>query len=144
MNYFEETVTIMLKDILAYTILWFLFRSVAKINCQMVPFKPKKRDDHTATLIHGKLYILGGFPSESVGKDFFYLDVSVPFNTQNLLGQDLSNVNTVPSHRNAASVNGGANNNMLFLYGGQNDTAMELVYTFDPQSNSWNIQKKIE
>src|ERR1051325_795587 len=124
----------MLKDILTYTILWLLFRSVAEINCQAVPFKPGRRYWHTATLINGKLYILGG-SGESVGKDFFYLDVSVPFNTQNLLWQDLSSVNTVPSHYGAASVNGGVNNNTLFLYGGTN-IAMELVYTFNPQSNS--------
>ena len=130
------------KDILAYTILWFLFQSVAEINCQTVPFKPEKRRWHTATLINSKLYILGGYSPSSgyVGKDFFYLDVSVPFNTQNLLWQDLSSVNTVPSLDGAASVNGGANNNTLFLYGGFN-TAMELVYTFNPQNNSWNIPK---
>ena len=75
----------MLKNTLAYTILWFLlFRSVAEINCQTVPFKPKGRDWHTATLIDNKLYILGGSPSKSVGKVFFYLDVSVPFNTHKL------------------------------------------------------------
>src|ERR1051325_9176577 len=120
----------MLKDILAYTILWFLFRSVAEINCQTVPFKPMGRSWHTATLINGKLYILDGISGYSVGKDFFYLDVSVPFDTQDLLWQNLSSVNSiVPPHFGAASVNGGANNNTLFLYGGDNYTAMELVYT---------------
>jgi N-acetylneuraminic acid mutarotase len=132
----------MLKNILAYTILWFIFRLVTEINCQPVPFKPEERLWHTATLINGKLYILGGYPIESVGKDFFYLDVSVPFNTQNLLWQDLSSVNTVPSHSDAASADGGADKNTLFLYGGNGEhTAMKLVYTFNPQNNSWNIPK---
>jgi len=141
---FEKTVT-MLKNILAYIILWILFQSFAEINCQMVPFKPTGRYYHTATLINDKLYILGGaavtvsFNDEDLAlEEFFYLNVSATFNTQNLPWQDLSSVNTtVPSRFGAASVNGGANNNTLFLYGGTNDTAA-LVYTFDPQSNSWS------
>ena len=108
-------------------------------------FQTKIRFYHTATLINSKLYILGGNSTsddEVVGKDFFYLDFSVPFsNIQNLLWQDLSSVNTLPSHYGAASVNGGANNNTLFLYGGYNFTAMEMVYTFNPQSNSCSIPK---
>jgi len=46
-------------------------------------------------------------------------------------------VNIVPPHFGSASVNGGANNNTLFLYEGSNYTGA-LVYTFDPQSNSWS------
>jgi hypothetical protein len=106
--------------------IWLLVQLlVVKINCQLAPFKP--RCLHTATLIDNKLYILGGLLREN---DFFYLDVSVAFNTQNLLWNDLSNVNIVPAHYNSASVKGGANNNTLFLYGGRNNTVMDLVYTF--------------
>ncbi|GBB97687.1 hypothetical protein RclHR1_03040004 [Rhizophagus clarus] len=108
----------------------------------MTPYVPEKRDAHTATLIDNKLYILGGYAGKyaktDAGKDFFYLDVSVPFNTQHLLWKDLSSINTVPSHESAASVNGGENNNTLFLYGGTSTTEMDLVYTFNPQSNSWS------
>ncbi|GBC04885.1 hypothetical protein RclHR1_05920005 [Rhizophagus clarus] len=112
----------------------------------MVPYKPEQRALHTATLIDNKLYILGGLYIDGssvpdVGKDFFYLDVSVSFNTQNLLWNDLSTINTVPTHYGAASVEGGANNSTLFLYGGTSVTVMELVYVFDPQSNSWSIPK---
>lgn len=143
--YFEKTVA-MLKNILAHFILWILFQPLAEIDCQVVTFKLRDRYSHTATLINNKLYILGGDAillvdvNKNVGKEFFYLDVSVPFNAQNLLWQDLSSVNIVPSHLGATSVNGGANNNTLFLYGG-NITTAELVYTFYPQSNSWIIPK---
>src|SRR5947207_15426447 len=101
----------MLKNILAYTILWILLQLLTGVDCQTTPYKPERRNSHTATLINNKLYILGGFP---IGRNFFYLDVSVPFNTQNLLWQDLSSMNIVPPHLGAASVNGGANNNTLF------------------------------
>ncbi|PKC63561.1 hypothetical protein RhiirA1_463572 [Rhizophagus irregularis] len=74
-------------------------------------------------------------------KEFFYLDVSVPFNTQELTWQDLSNINMIPAHSSAASVKGGANNDTLFLYGGATSDTMALVYTFDSQSIVWSIPK---
>ncbi|CAB5368677.1 unnamed protein product [Rhizophagus irregularis] len=108
----------------------------------MTPYN-SKRWGHTATFIDNKLYILGGYEDGDVGKDFFFIDFSVPFNTQNLIVKDLSNINTVPEHTFATSVKGGANNNTLFLYGGFGPTSMDLVYTFDPQTNLWNIPKII-
>src|SRR5438046_6832230 len=117
-----------------YIILCLIFQLLVEINCQMTQFKPTQRFLHTATLINNKLYILGGtdLVNDIRLKDFFYLDVSVPFNTQQLLWQDLSNINTVPVHSSATSVKGGANNNTLFLYGGiTTDTTATLVYTFN-------------
>ncbi|CAB5390363.1 galactose oxidase [Rhizophagus irregularis] len=107
----------------------------------MTPYKPIGRSRHTATLVDDKLYILGGdYKSLEVGKDFFYLDVSVPFITQNLLWKDLSSINTVPSHYDAISVNDGENNNRLFLYGGiVNVTVTDFVYIFNPQNNTWSV-----
>jgi hypothetical protein len=58
---------------------------------------------------------MGGFSPDVVGKDFFYIDFSVPFNTRNLILKDLSNINTVPPHYSAASAKGGVNNNTLFI-----------------------------
>ncbi|CAB4414099.1 unnamed protein product [Rhizophagus irregularis] len=110
----------------------------------MTPFKPIVSSRNTATLIDNKLYILGGYDDSGtipVGKEFFYLDLSVPFNTQNLLWHDLSNINIIQSIVAATSVNGGINNNTLIMYGGRNLTKIEnlaLVYMFDTQSNSWS------
>ena len=132
----------MSRKFLMYITLWLLFLLLVEINCQN--FKPGMRTDHTATLINSKLYILSGrFPNSLFYylKDFFYLDVSVPFNTQELLWNDLSNINIVPPHNVATSVKGGANNDTLFLYGGDSNDVMNLVYTFDSKSNSWNIPK---
>src|SRR5688572_10203379 len=103
-------------------ILWFLFQFLVGINCQMTPFMPRQRHDHTATLIDNKLYILGGVISLNplvLSNGFFYLDFSGPFNTKELPWRELSNNDMiVPRHYGAASVKGGANNNTLFLYGG--------------------------
>ncbi|PKY49613.1 galactose oxidase [Rhizophagus irregularis] len=127
-----------------YFILWILIQVLVKVNCQMTPFKPSVYSHHTATLIDNKLYILGGYGLKNNRvKEFFYLDVSVPFNTQELSWQDLSNINMVPPHHSAVSVKGGPNNHdTLFLYGGFTaDQTMALVYTFDSQSIIWSIPK---
>jgi hypothetical protein len=133
----------MLKN---YIILWLSFQLFVGINYQMIP---KLRAVSTATLIDSKLYFIGGKESSIIngkvtteynGKEFFYLDVSVPFNTKKLSWQDLSVFNNIPPHAGATSVKGGANNNTLFLYGGNltENTIAELVYTFDTQSNTWS------
>ncbi|RIA81370.1 hypothetical protein C1645_790557 [Glomus cerebriforme] len=110
----------------------------------MIPFKPIQRFGHTATLINDKLYIIGGVSINLITlNDFFYLDVSAAFNTQNLPWVVLSSsITIVPPHFGAVSVKGGVNNNTLFLYGGftENNTTLSF-YTFDTQSNSWNIPK---
>ncbi|GBB95191.1 hypothetical protein RclHR1_24940002 [Rhizophagus clarus] len=119
-----------------YITLLFIFQLLIEINCQYVQ---KQREGHTATFIDNKLYILGGLSPNNVGKDFFYFDFSVPFNTQNLLLRDLSNINTVPSHFGAGSARGGVNNDTLFLCGEVGNTATAtIVYKFNVQSNSWN------
>ena len=111
----------MLQKFLMCITLWLLFQLLVKINCQA--FNPGTRATHTATLIDDKLYILGGYnDSNVITNDFFYLNVSVQFNTQRLSWNDLSNITSistfVPAHNSAASVKGGADNSTLFLYGG--------------------------
>ncbi|RIA84171.1 hypothetical protein C1645_742536 [Glomus cerebriforme] len=129
---------------LAYILLWFLFQLL--VNCQSIAINPAHRFLHTATFINNKLYILYG-SSEEIVNDFFYLDFSEPFNIQELTWElipweDLTDAHTVPSHNGAASVKGGADNNTLFLYGGESDEwdkQFALVYTYNPVTNSWNI-----
>src|SRR5215216_3907027 len=91
-------------------ILWIIIQYFMVIHCQTITFKPSQRYSHTATLIEDKLYILGGqndlITNNGVGKEFFYLDVSVPFNAQGILWHDLTSVNIVPTHYAAASVKG--------------------------------------
>ncbi|RIA96736.1 hypothetical protein C1645_814920 [Glomus cerebriforme] len=106
----------------------------------MTPFKPSRRHLHTATYVDNKLYILSGF-DDSIGikgiagisgKQFFYLDVSVPVNTQEISWNDLTNVNMISSHVGAGSVKGGTNNKTIILYRGKYLTDVEndaSVYT---------------
>src|SRR6266498_2984715 len=71
-----------------------------------ITYKPDLRYAHTATLIDDKIYILGGgIPprsNESPPKEtFLYLDVSTPFDTNEVKYIDISNNNIFPSHRYA-------------------------------------------
>ncbi|CAG8503422.1 8283_t:CDS:2 [Funneliformis caledonium] len=126
-----------------YFVLFILLQLA--INCQTKSFKPSHRYLHTTTLIDNKLYILGGHQNFNstinAGKEFFYLDVSISFDTQNLLWYDLTNINIIPTHAFATTVRG-ANNDTLIVYGGRNLTnaeTMAQIYVFDSQSNSWYI-----
>src|ERR1051325_3228838 len=129
----------MLQKFLAYIMLWLSFQLL--VGCQMIP---KQRQWHTATFVDSKLYILGGSPVNNISvalNEFFYLDVSGPFNTKSLPWQNLSG-NTIPAHGSATTVVGGANNNTLFLYGGViTDATMALVCTFNPNSATWDFPK---
>src|SRR5688572_5847066 len=100
----------MLQKYLVYIMLWVLFQLLIEIDCQETTYLSKRRSGHTATFIDNKLYILGGFPPDKVGNDFFYIDFSIPFNIKNLKVKDLSSTNKVPAHFDAASAKGGANN----------------------------------
>ena len=130
-----------MKKFLTYIIFWLLFQFSVKINCQTIP---KQRFEPTVTLFDNKLYVLGGIystiPFVYADKEFFYLDVSGPFNTKQLQWVDLSSIDIVPQHAGAASAKGGANNGTLFLYGGYTpeDDKMSLVYMYNPQSNTWS------
>src|ERR1044071_4681251 len=106
----------MSRDFLRFLIYLNLFQLIIEIKSQEDFFKPQKRGAHTATLIEGKLYILGGYSltedttNDVIGSQFFYLDVSVSFTTKGLIWKNLSNVNSVPPPRSrAASVRGGEN-----------------------------------
>ncbi|RIA89141.1 hypothetical protein C1645_213461 [Glomus cerebriforme] len=143
----------MIKNTSIYIVLWFLFQLFAEVNSQLALIKPKKRYRHTTTLVGKRLYVLGGIGDDpNTGKQFFYLDVSIPFNAKELLWQDSTSTNIVPSHDDAASVTGGANNNTLILYSGSLDATKPLIYTLDAQNNLWsnpklnviNIERKVQ
>ncbi|RGB43749.1 hypothetical protein C1646_797940 [Rhizophagus diaphanus] len=124
--------------------LWFLFQLFIEINCQISPYVLKERHRHTATLFDKKLYILGGFPFEEIGNEFFYIDFSVSFNTQNLKVNDLSNINTLSPHYKSGSAIGGVNNDTLFILIGISSDEypkMKSINTFNFRSNSWSFPK---
>ncbi|RIB19935.1 hypothetical protein C2G38_2180521 [Gigaspora rosea] len=101
---------------------------------------------HSAALIGNKLYILGGDNNSTSAqfiptKDFFYLDISVGFNTSNIPWTDLSSVVGTPKQSRAAVSAGGPNKDIIFLFGGgveNPNSDIPLVYTFDTLKNVWD------
>lgn len=131
----------MLQKFLANIII--LLHLFQLINCQTKFYEPTRRLGHTATMLdNNKLYMFGGYDMANkylLGKGFFYIEFSIPFNTKELTWEDLSDSYILPSHAFSATVKGSRNNNTLFLYGGIiESTAETLVYRYDPQSNTWS------
>src|SRR5688572_5037275 len=93
---------------------------------------------HSSTYINNNLYILGGF---GAGGKFFYLDMSISFDTlDRLLWHNLTKNSIIPPHNDATLVRGGANNHSLFLFGGfSKNQKMALLYSYDTLNNSWSI-----
>src|ERR1044072_4782389 len=121
---------------------------LVEVKSQATIFKPDLRDAHTATIIHEKLYIVGGAipPADTLApkETFLFLDCSTPFKTNMLEWKDMSaTVNNIfLPHQHATAINGGPNNNTLFLYGGfvfSSNQTVNSVYMFDTQSKIWKI-----
>ncbi|CAG8568713.1 15993_t:CDS:2, partial [Cetraspora pellucida] len=105
---------------------------------------PIPRHLHSATLVGNKLYILGGDigstdPSAFLpSNDFFYLDVSVAFNTTNIPWTNLTGVVVIPKHSRAAV---STRDKIIFLFGGgfeNSSYGIPLVYTFNTIKSMWN------
>ena len=109
--------------------------------------EPDVRIAHTATFINDKLYILGGgnppFNESAPPREtFLYLDFSSSFSTSELKWTDLSDNSIIPPHVFAAAAKGGANNDILFSYGGgklPGGDPMPLVYAFNTKTNTWSV-----
>src|ERR1044072_8800333 len=111
---FNQKEMIFLNNSLMYITLYILLQFLVGVKSQTTILKPERRYGHTATLINDKLYILGGY--NATKEKFLYLDVSVPFNTNELKWIDLPENNIIPPHEEAATIKGGISNNTLFLY----------------------------
>src|SRR5581483_12445646 len=98
----------MLQMSLVYIVLCLSFQML--VDCQLTSFNPTgQRFVHTATHIDNKLYILGGLLTNSnyanTINEFFYLDISSPFNTKALSWKDLSNYTTSSQDRKSTRLN---------------------------------------
>lgn len=92
------------------------------------------RNGHTAHYIDDKIYFLGGeTETNAFTNDFFYLDVSKPFNLDSLPIFDLTSNNTqIPKYANAT----------IFLYGFNhgNDKTTPFVLEFTKETEWFEIR----
>ncbi|CAG8451379.1 21078_t:CDS:2 [Cetraspora pellucida] len=95
--------------------------------------------DHSSVLIDEKIYFSGGITDQSTN-EFFYLDVSKPFNTSDnntsMPWFDLTDINS-PKTLKGSACSGGENNGLLFVFGG-------YIYGSDNiSSHQYDISKKV-
>src|SRR4051794_23499780 len=94
-------------------------------------FIPGPRADHTATLLEGKIYFIGGRSRNSgITSDFFYLDIDknswVDLNSQGV---------KFPYTGGHTSDIGGTNQDSIFIIGGAQLETTNLVYIFNTKTN---------
>ncbi|GBB96378.1 hypothetical protein RclHR1_02740009 [Rhizophagus clarus] len=125
------------------------------VNAQLTP---NLRKLFSAVFIEKKLYIYGGFmdnedpKAQSTPDDrFFYLDVSIPFDTSNLPWKmipdnaknlPLGSLSSQATGGLAASV-GGVNNDMIFFFNNEADNKTNTaspVHSYNSLNNVWNTQ----
>ncbi|GBB96382.1 hypothetical protein RclHR1_02740013 [Rhizophagus clarus] len=131
-----------------------------KVNAQL---SPSLRKLHAAVLIEKKLYIFGGFNEINLTPEieanynknpddrFFYLDVSIPFNTSNLPWRQipdnarnlpLGSLSSITTGGVAVSI-GGVNNDKIFFFNNEIDNSTKSispVHSYNSPNNVWNTQ----
>ncbi len=116
-------------------------------NTQLVP---SYRKLHNAVLVENKLYIFGGVmdsnsENKSPDNNFFYLDMSISFDTSQLPWKTIpNNAENLPmgsfspvSVGGTAAGIGGINNDTIFFINSENDLKVPPVHSFNAQKNLW-------
>ncbi|CAG8648461.1 4424_t:CDS:2, partial [Dentiscutata heterogama] len=115
---------------------------------------------HNTALVGSKIYYTGGvIPNGTIWKDvkdffntpnqyatqskeFYYLDVSVPFKITEIITSwvDLSSVSIIPPHSWSAFSLCGPENSTLVMFGGDfgNTTPANLVFTYNTKTLQWS------
>ncbi|CAG8753395.1 33577_t:CDS:2 [Gigaspora margarita] len=102
-------------------------------------FVPPPRAEVTANLVNNRIYFNGGWNSSS-SSDFFYLDVSVPFTTNNVASMPWTDLSSIPGliirSGHTACING---TNIIYIGGFMNETDPKFTSVFDVTIQKWSI-----
>jgi N-acetylneuraminic acid mutarotase len=131
------------------------FTSLCLFQTLNAQLSPNVRKLFSAVLIEKKLYIYGGFmdnedaKAQSTPDDrFFYLDVSIPFDTSSLPWRaipdnaknlPLGSLSSIATGGVAASV-GGVNNDTIFFFNNEKTNTTLPIHSYDSSNNVWNTQ----
>ncbi|KAF0449843.1 kelch repeat protein [Gigaspora margarita] len=102
---------------------------------------PLNRDEHVASYIDNKIFFLGGeTDTQDLTNAFFFLDVSIPFNTSSLPMYDLSRITQIPYNRRASSVVCETVKDVIFVWGGDLclNCSSPLIFAFNTTAKIWN------
>ncbi|CAG8586409.1 20075_t:CDS:1, partial [Racocetra persica] len=106
-------------------------------------FVPPPKAEVTANLVNNKIYFNGGWNGSS-SSDFFFLDVSVPFTTNNIASMPWTDLSSIPGliirSGHAACMNG-TNSNLIVYIGGifVKETDWNFTSVFDITAQKWSI-----
>ncbi|CAG8488600.1 17662_t:CDS:2 [Cetraspora pellucida] len=109
-------------------------------------FTPASRIYQGSVIIKNKIYFLGGLNITNVGtSDLFYLDISSPFNSDNLKWTSLTPIPVKSAF--APSCFGGSNNSTIFLFEHRRtdnvDSVTLVTFTFDIVNQKWNAPQTL-
>ncbi|CAG8749627.1 37574_t:CDS:2, partial [Gigaspora margarita] len=124
--------SLMMKFILIFIINFYISGIYA--------FVPLPRAEVSANLINNRVYFNGGW-NGTLSSDFFYLDVSVPFTTNNVASMPWTDLSSIPGlilrSGHAACING----TNIFYIGGAfiKETDSNFTSAFDVTTQKWSM-----
>ncbi|CAG8718901.1 22342_t:CDS:2, partial [Cetraspora pellucida] len=111
--------------------------------CGINAFIPPPRAEVTATLVNNRIYFNGGWNGSS-SSDVFFLDVSLPFTTNDIALMPWTDLSFIPGliirSGHTACMNG-INNNLIVYIGGafMKETDSNFTSVFDITTQKWSI-----
>jgi len=97
-----------------------------------------ERSDLPSVLLNDKIFFAGGLNKDGlVTSDFFFLDLSVSFNTMSPNSIPFKEAQKTPfSHRDSALIS--SSNDTIYLFAGTKDGDNNLIYEYNQNSNEWS------
>ncbi|CAG8787081.1 3501_t:CDS:2, partial [Cetraspora pellucida] len=100
-------------------------------------FTPPPRAEQAAILIDNEVYFNGGWDGFFVS-DFFYLDISKPFNTNNIVWVDLSSIAGRINRTASTACIGSNKNQIIYFSGGAVAVGGNFTSIFDITTQKWS------
>ncbi|RIB17143.1 hypothetical protein C2G38_1455147 [Gigaspora rosea] len=120
----------MMKFILIFIINFY----IGGINA----FVPLPRAEVTANLVNNKIYFHGGW-NGSLSSDFFYLDVSVPFTTNDVASMPWTDLTSIPGLIIRSGHTACIHGTNIFYIGGMKETDLNFTSAFDVMAQKWSV-----
>ncbi|CAG8661985.1 19967_t:CDS:2 [Cetraspora pellucida] len=105
---------------------------------KIAAYIPNARFGHTADLINNKIYFQGGTDGYAYFSDFFYLDISKPFDLYNTSSMPWTDISFLTSSQRSTGASCNVKNQSIFFIGG-NTLVNNLVEKYDILTQQWTI-----
>ncbi|CAG8682901.1 2865_t:CDS:2, partial [Cetraspora pellucida] len=115
---------------------FYIFVNINGVNT----FTPPPRAEQAAILIDNKVYFNGGW-NGIFASDFFYLDISKPFTTDNIVWIDLSSIEGRINRTASTACIGANKNQIIYFSGGAVAVGENFTSIFDITTQKWSTPK---